>query len=248
MTIDTDNTKRITGAIESKIGEPVQKVDIAGMAKGYKGFYCFDGKRVRIEVDCSQPAGLAEAVFVHEGLHVLLLLEGYPGVTVNSAKAANLEYEAMESIKAAFQSVIDHPEVIRRMASEFDLEMEPYLDMEAQQKQLRLEEYAAKPSTKKDIDYWFCRQQDILWGLDYYNFGKAREESLLKTFSSQFPDACRYCKKLYGQVGQRLSTPHEALSSAKLIRTQIKLYAKKNNASAINNYWDALGIEPYVVT
>lgn len=245
---ETDNTTKIRELLSKYTDKEVVVGDIR-----QSGLTCLAGNyeaddHYGIGLNYSFPSNVLEAAFVHEVQEIILLREGFPLVSIDQMQMSLLseEYkEPLPKLAAFFQSVILHPEVFRRMHSDYQLDMESYLDIEMQQKQARLDRYGKGPFDCTE-DYFLSRQQDILWGLDYFNYGSQRAETLLKAFYNLFPFECHLCERLYEDVVKgSLRTPPETRASAEMIHAAIKEYAEDKDCATINGMWSALYFGQY---
>jgi hypothetical protein len=186
------------------------------------------------------PENIQEANIIHELLHVLLDHEGFPRVEINKNKFRNANPEAkkvLSYLRDHFRSTIDHPQVFNREINEFDIDVCSYFDIQVEQKKHRFER---RVEGKKDKNYYFLRQQDILIGLDYYSFPSKHRRMIQKIFRSLYPETYKYCNTLYKKL--KFNNPNEVYTSAQKIKKDIIRYGRKKGLSKINKLWDAIDI------
>jgi hypothetical protein len=186
-----------------------------------------------------------EATFVHEVLHIILRYEGFPEVIIDQEKANTLPNQfrqVLPKLQSFFSSTIDHPEIFRRMGSEFDLNLHSYYQIQVQQKINRFHK-SLKEESKND-QYYFFRQQDILIGLEYFFYPPNYKERILQVFNELYPDAYASCSSLYEKVKKiGFHTPESAYQSGKMIKAHIIRYGERKGARIFNKMWEALEIK-----
>jgi len=187
-----------------------------------------------------------EETFIHEILHKILHYEGFPVVFINERFArSNLPQNmirALPKLQGYFSSTIDHPEVFRRMETDYTLDLNKYYEIQVNQKLNRFKKIL-KNNNPEDIGYFFYRQQDILIGLDYFLFGNCKEK-IIEVFKQHFPDAYQSCMSLYKKTSKvGFSTPQSAYKSAQLIKKHIINYGERKSIyKEFNDIWKALEI------
>ena len=132
-----------------------------------------------------------EATFIHEILHIILDYEGFPNIIINEDVAKILPSQfarVLPKLQSFFSSTVDHPEIFKRMESDFDLDLSLYYEIQVQQKLNRFYKSLASDS-KTNEQYYFFRQQDILIGLEYFFYPQNHKEKILKVFRESYPDA-----------------------------------------------------------
>jgi len=202
-------------------------------------------ENVIIYLNFSYP-NTCEATFVHEVLHIILRYEGFPEVIIDQEKASVLPIQfrqVLPKLQSFFSSTIDHPEIFRRMESEFDLDLSPYYEIQVQQKINRFHK-GLREELKRDQQYYFFRQQDILIGLEYFFYPPNYKETILQVFNQFYPDAYASCSSLYEKVKKiGFYTPESAYQSEKIIKTHIIRYGERKGVGILNKMWDALEIK-----
>jgi hypothetical protein len=186
-----------------------------------------------------------EATFIHEMLHKILRYEGFPEVIIDQEKANTLHIQYKQflpKLQSLFSSIIDHPEIFRRIESEFDLDLHSYYQIQVQQKINRFHK-SWKEEPKND-QYYFFRQQDILIGLEYFFYPPIYKERILQVFNELSPDAYASCSSLYEKVKKiGFYTPESAHQSGKMIKAHIIRYGERKGARIFNKTWEALEIK-----
>jgi len=149
---------------------------------------------------------------------------------------------ALPKLQGYFSSTIDHPEVFRRMETDYTLDLNKYYEIQVNQKLNRFKKIL-KNNNPEDIGYFFYRQQDILIGLDYFLFGNCKEK-IIEVFKQHFPDAYQSCMSLYKKTSKvGFSTPQSAYKSAQLIKKHIINYGERKSIyKEFNDIWKALEI------
>lgn len=107
----------------------------------------------------------------------------------------HLNFKMLFKLQQQFSSTIEHPEIFRRMISEFDLDVDAYFNAQVRQKLRRFEKSLEK-STRKDGEYHFYRQQDILVGVELFFYPEPYKEEILNTFKEFYPGAFQSCLSL----------------------------------------------------
>jgi len=187
-----------------------------------------------------------EATFVHEVLHIILHYEGFPQVIINQEKANTLPIQlrqGLPKLQSFFSSTLDHPEIFRRMESEFDLDLSSYYQIQVQQKINRFHK-SLKEGAKRSQQYYFFRQQDILIGLEYFFYPPNYKETILQVFNEFHPDAYASCSSLYEKVKKiGFYTRESAYQSGKMIKAHIIRYGERKGVGIFNKMWEALEIK-----
>lgn len=213
-------------------------------ATSYLGVTKEDEKEIFVWLNFTYPDNIIEAIFVHEILHILLKNEGFPEVMINNNTARNLPSEmksGLQKLQPVFSSAITHPEIYHRMYNEFDLNLDPYFEIEVKQKISRFQK--GKEPTIKNGEYYFYRQQDILAGLDYFLYGKDYSNKILDIFKSYHRnayDSCIYLNRRVNRIG--LNNPRAVYKSAQFIKEYMIKYGNKRSIGIYNELWKALDI------
>ena len=196
--------------------------------------------KILIYINYDYPENIQEAVIIHELLHVQIKHEGFPRVVINENKSRNANPEAirvLRYIRDHFNSTIEHPQVFYREINEFDIDVDSYFDVQVERKKHRFER---RTERKKDKNYYFLRQQDILIGIDYYSYPSKHRKMIQKMFRNLYPETYNYCNTLYRKL--KFNNPNEVYTSAQKIKKDIIRYGRKNGLSEINKIWDAMDI------
>lgn len=155
-----------------------------------------------------------EESFVHEILHIILKYEGFPQVYVDERNLDNMSLK----LRNYFSSVLDHPQVFKRMENDFDLDINSYYQLQAKQKIERFKKHDILPNNPQ---YYFLRQQDILICLDcflWYNFGL----EVLEIFKRKYIDAYQSCIALNKKINKiGFSNPKNVLEIFNIIKKHI---------------------------
>lgn len=187
-----------------------------------------------------------EATFTHEILHIILDYEGFPNIIINEDIAKILPSQfarVLPKLQSFFSSTIDHPEIFKRMESDFDLDLSLYYEIQVQQKLNRFYK-SLRNDSKTNEQYYFFRQQDILIGLEYFFYPQNHKEKILKVFGESYPDAYASCSSLYNKVKRvGFNTPKSSYKSAKIIKERIIKYGERKPTGMFNKMWETLEIK-----
>lgn len=184
-----------------------------------------------------------EATFVHELLHIMLDYEGFPNILINESYATtNIPpplWSQLPKLQSYFSSVLEHPEIYRRMRENYDLDMERYFNALLTQKLNRFN----KKKWRNDQEMVFSNQQDILDGLEYFYYSANQSEQILSCFRNNSESSYNSCLRLHEKIEKiGTHTPYSCHKSAKAIKAHIIKYGEKRNLSLLNNMWKALDI------
>jgi hypothetical protein len=248
--IETKNAIKAIDRLRSYTTKPIIQKDIRELASdpvyysasSYLGATLNTPEFIIIYLSDKYP----EASFVHEILHIILDYEGFPNVSINEGFARrNLPSQlinVLPKLQSNLSSTIDHPEVYRRIESDYNLDLEAYYEIEFQQKVNRFNKMIS--ISKSNEQYYFFRQQDILIGLDYFLW-RDHGEKLLKLFRKYYPDAYSSCLSLFKKISKSgFKTPKQSYQSAKAIKMHLINYGKKMLLKKkYNDLWKALEIK-----
>ncbi len=188
-----------------------------------------------------------EAVFLHEILHVILRYQGYPQICINR-DFVKKHYPAqvlssLKNFQIMFASTIEHPEVFRRLEQHFSIDLNKYFDLQVKQQHKRINSKLNKSITANSPPYYLFRQQDILFGLDYFLWGE-RGKELLALINEQYPLTYQSCCSLFDKIKKTgFTTPDAAHQSAQTVKDHLIEFGQINFLSEYyNNIWVALDI------
>lgn len=251
--IETPNTKRLVRLLGRHISKPIQIKNIAEFANipglthiaNYLGAAKEYSNRIEVHLNFSVPDSVREAIFIHEGLHILMRYEGFPGIATRIDSASRLPPSLtphLEKLRDFFSSTIDHLKIYKGMQTEFDLDLILYFQEQVEAKISRFGKFSYKNSSK-DANYYFQIQQDILDGLNYYEFPELSSQNILTVFRETNPDGFASCSALHGKLGKTgCSTPEKMFKCANLIKEQIIKYGQKKNVGVFNLLWQAIHV------
>jgi hypothetical protein len=251
--IQTENTLKVVGMLRKHTGKKVLIKDIKELsddpvfsgAEFYLGATYNGPESIIVYLNLYHP-NTCEATFVHEILHIILEYEGFPEIIINQAIARTLPPQfsrVLPKLQSFFSSTIDHPEIFKRMESEFELNLSPYYEIQVQQKLNRFQK-GLKTESEKNQQYYFFRQQDILIGLEYFFFPKNYKERVLQAFNRFYPDAYASCLSLYKRVRKvGFNSSKSSYQSAKMIKTHIIRYGERKKVGIFNRMWEALEVK-----
>lgn len=186
-----------------------------------------------------------EATFVHEVVHRILNHEGFPGIWINDIYAktnipSNL-WPHLRNLQSRLSSVLQHPEVYRKMRQDYDLDMEHYFESLLKQKVRRF----SRKRGGNEQELIFFNQQDILDGLEYFHYDPDQRKQVQSCFRDSSESAYNSCLQLHAKIEKTgTHTSHSCLKSGKAIKTHIVKYGEKRNLHFLNNMWKALEVRP----
>ncbi|MCL0094401.1 hypothetical protein M1N58_00675 [Dehalococcoidales bacterium] len=156
-------------------------------------------------LNLTKPEDVREAVFVHEVLHIVLHHEGFPGIAIRARFLSPSDAQALEKLRDRFSSTIDHLQVYKRMITEFNLNFDLYFDGLVQAKIRRFGKFSYNTSVK-DAKYYFYVQQDILDGLEYYQYPNLYSQRILAIFKETCPEGFASCLALREKINMLFYT------------------------------------------
>ena len=185
-----------------------------------------------------------ENTFVHELLHKMLKHEGFPEIRIDEVYAdTNIPaplWPSLGNLRSRFGSVLQHPEVYRRMRQDYNLDMEHYFESLLKQKVSRF----SKKRGGNGQELIFCNQQDILDGLEYFYYDPDQRKQVQSCFRDSSESAYNSCLQLHAEIEKTgTHTAHSCLRSGKVIRAHIIKFGEKRNLNVLNNMWKALDIK-----
>jgi hypothetical protein len=240
LMIETENTIKVIKNLRIHTDKSINLKDIKELGVTYLGGAEEDSESINVYLSDK----CQEAVFVHEILHIIMDYEGFPNIFINEVfverNLRDFPSNTFKKIQAYFSSIIDHPEVFRRMESEYNLNIEEYYKIQFEQKERRFKRDKVPPSNGQ---FYFLRQQDILIGLDYFLW-RDYGERLLELFRKYHPDAYSSCLSLFKKVSKLgFRTPEQTYQSAKEIQRHVINYGeRKSLKKRYNDVWKAFEI------
>ncbi|NDK56823.1 hypothetical protein [Pontibacter fetidus] len=210
--------------------------------ESYLGVHYFDGEQHIIGVNSEKPE-TNESTFVHECIHAILDIEGFPKVKIDYKGSEDITINKNCDLLAAFlSSAIQHPEVYRRMDKEFNIDMRNYFQGLLIQKKSRL--------TKKDsvsqggLDAVLSNQQDIIDGFEYFFYSENEQKEILDLFKKVSPSAFDFLQGIRKKSKLDFYSPSKARVSALDFFERIKKYGEKKAGQSLNTmFWDKISIE-----
>lgn len=244
---ETPNTIKAKKLLEEISGYPVVIRTLDELAleynipsiKGYFGVHDFNGRQHTIGVNSNKPE-TNESSFVHECIHGILSVEGFPSVEYQNPTRDVQEERILKMLASYLSSAIQHPEVYRRMTIDFNLNMTEYFQNLMLQKKNRLNK---KPSEyNNEVEKVFSTQQDIIDGHEYFYYESNSKVEILKELLQKSRGAYNF---LLGIQKSKLdfSTPTVCRNSGnKLLDRVIKYGDKRIGNSLSNRFWNNLKI------
>jgi len=248
---ETDNTQLAREHLAKFTDKPIMLTTVQKVAKvsgingveGYLGAAKENDDLILVALNPNKPES-QESTFVHELSHIMLDYEGYPNVRINEQYAmTNLPqhlWTQLPKLQAYFSSVLDHPEIYRRMRESYNLNMEAYFDGLLKQKINRIN----KKKSSNDQELVFSNQQDILDGLEYFYYDVKQRTEILAHFKKKSNSAYNSClglQRVIDKIG--MHNPISCRKSAEIIQDRIVKYGEKRSQKLLNNMWKALEIE-----
>lgn len=248
--IDTENTQKAITTLQKYTSKPIEIKNINELKLQdnpdkpvtYLGATDETDNKIIIWLSDKCP----EETFVHEVIHRILKYEGFPEVFFNedfiNKRIPSNYHKLIPKLGGYLSSTITHPEVFRRMESDYSFDLDKYYKIQLEQKLKRFDKILK--SNTKDKDDIFFIQQEILTGLDYYLWGEENKNILFEIQKENFPSAYHSCLALYKKCNKiGLFTPDAAYKSANIIKKHIITYGERNSIKKeINNLWRALDI------
>jgi hypothetical protein len=223
----------------------VQDIQVMPIPGSYLGGTIQQEDRIEIYCDMSYPESVREAVIVHEILHKILGHEGFPEVLVNETMSGGLlprQKQSVLMLRSRFKSAIDHPEIFRRITSEFELDTSAYFDAQVQQK-IRMFKSGSQSRVKEQQERSFQYQQAIMSGIEFFWYPNAHRHRILSVFRDLHPDPYRSCLSLYEKVKETgFGTPVSCYKSACTVKSHIIEYGESRTIGRLNDIWKALEI------
>lgn len=251
--IGTSNTKKMVSLLERCTKKPIQIRDIAEFANkpglahiaNYLGEVKEYSNRIEVHLNFSKPESVCEAVFVHELLHVMLRYQGFPGIATPMEEQYRLPANLvplLERMRSLFSSTIDHLKIYKVMQAEFNLDSSLYFKDQIDAKLRRFSKFSYK-DTPKNAEYYFHIQQDILDGLNYYEFPESFKQQILTVFMETDSDGLASCSALHRKLNKiGYSTPENMFKCANEVKDWIIKYGEKKSVGVVNLLWQAIHV------
>jgi len=246
LAMDTEDIRRVVAMLRERSDFRGIKIEKAPTNAKYLGRVWPDLlDEIALELNFSFAESVREAVYVHEMLHIVLRYDGFPKVVVNRNVAAKLNpryANKLEGLKQRFESVINHPEIFRRIIHDFNLDIDQYFDAEVSLK-LPLFQQSAGNNVMKNEDYFFRGQQSIMYGIELFSYPEKQKKQVLDRFMASYPEEFDICLALFNKVkGIGFDNPISCCNSALTIRSHIIEYGNDKSIGEINKMWEALDI------
>ncbi|MBI4180473.1 MAG: hypothetical protein HY528_00915 [Chloroflexi bacterium] len=251
--IETESTRKVVHILRRYTDKPIEVKDLAEFVRhpalshmaNYLGSAKEYSNKIEVHLNFTKSEDVREAVFVHELLHIVLKYEGFPGIALRTDMVRFLQpsiAQVLENLRDRFQSTIGHLQVYKREVTDFSLSLDLYFEELVRAKIHRFGQFSYKPHAK-DAEYFFQIQQDILDGLDYYQFPNPYSQKILAIFRETCPEGFAACLALHEKTEKiSYSTPPLAYRCADLVRNQIIKYGYKKNVGTPNQLWSALNV------
>lgn len=230
--IDTANTRKALEALRGFTDrevevKPIKEFRAPGFRQpmSYLGITQLSDDHLRIYLSTEYP----EAILIHEILHIILRYEGFPVVgfdeTCTERRLPQPVRDCLPGLTGRLASTVDHPEIHRRMETDYDLDMDRYYSIHAERETDKIIRESGQ--TLEHDDHVFVCQQNILSCLDFLLWGKPHA-GLLDTLWRHYPEVFNSSQVLWRKVaGTGFSTPSDAFKSANVIKSHVVNYGKR---------------------
>ncbi len=211
--------------------------------KNYFGISSDKGENIEIWLSENFP----EQVLVHELLHILLRLEGFPEIYRNEnyirETVGTSNINLIDNIQSILSSTIDHQIIYTRMKDNEKLEPESYIQALIEMKFKRLHKTEQGSKKYRNIEI-FYRQQDLFVLFDLHIFGELSKKLQIE-YSKMHPELVSFFNTLNTSVQKiGFDSPIQAKKSADYIITSIIRFGDVNNLDRrINNLWRCLFVK-----
>ncbi|MFC1990888.1 hypothetical protein ACFLU9_01900 [Chloroflexota bacterium] len=250
---DKPNVKKVVSLLKRHCNKPIQIKNIEEFAQkpgtsyiaNYLGTVKEYSERIEVHLNYSVAENVREAILVHELLHILMRHRGFPGIATRaeeSSRILQLLAPQLEKLRYFFSSTVDHLYIYKIMQTDFNLDLAPYYEAHIKAKTTRFSRFSFKDSPK-NAEYYFQVQQDILEGLEYYEYPNPYRQNILQLFKETDPDGFASCSALYSKLRKMgFSTPENMYRCANLIKIQIIKYGEKKSVGEFNLLWNAINV------
>jgi hypothetical protein len=244
----TDNTKIALADLKSKAKKEIIFFSNKEFEKHFKtiingngAHYYFENKHY-IAVDENLPIELAECTFVHECLHAILRTERYPcAYIIDKGDMNPAMRNSLANISGFVTDAIHHPEIYRRMSTNYSLDIKGYFDKVVEAKVVRLKNM--QKNIGNDIENIYLSQQIFINAIEYFFYPPKQKVIIFNELKNTFPDNYQ---SLINIKNNKLNfyTSKDAASSIEFILEKIKKYAASRNAEILNKQvWDRIVIK-----
>lgn len=236
--IDTDNTKLATKNLSNYtdkpiIVKPLSKITHIKNIEGYLGIGQERDDSILIGLNSNKPKTW-ENSFVHEALHIILRYENFPIVYIDKdflhKNIPGPLHAIIGKIFSYYSSAIEHPEIYKRMKSEYDLEMDLYFKDLYEQKNKRFN--IKLPDQKQDKIFYI--QQNILDGIEYFYYEEPYKHKIINKFKYVDYSGWKSCKRLHKKIKKTgIHSPENVLKSSKIIKKHIIKYGQEKGLNKL---------------
>jgi hypothetical protein len=246
--ISTTNTKIALTDLKNKTNKEVVLLSNDEFEKLFKikinasgAHYFFEGKHY-ITIDKKLPIELGECTFVHECLHAILRTEGYPCAYIIDKGDMNANMRnSLTNISGFVTDAIHHPEIYRRMSTNYNLDIKNYFDKVVEAKVLRLKNM--QKSISNDIEYIYSSQQNFIDAVEYFFYPTIQKEIIFNELKNNFIDNFQSINNIK-ESKLNFNSPKDAILSIDFILEKIKKYAVSRDADILNKQvWNRIVIK-----
>jgi hypothetical protein len=243
--ISTKNTEKALAELRSKTTNKVLTMSLAELHQNFNckvdgtGVHFFHDKTHHIAVDAELPLHLAECTFVHECLHAILRVEGFPCAESDDQDITSENHlRSLSNITGNVTNAMHHPEIYKRMAADFQLRMDDYFGNVVKAKKNRFRKL--RSNCQGGIEEIYLSQQNFLDAVEYFFYPPLFRDEIFSEFNSLFPENCSFMKAIRDK-DLRYGSFKEAKASMESMLDRIRRYASKRGAEALNDQvWDRI--------
>ena len=246
--IKTENTQKALNTLRK-----VTKNEVLFLSKGQfeekfktkldgNGVHYFFDEKHHICIDENISESEKECTYVHECLHAILRLEGYPCCYLEGRRDFRVEEKnSLLRITGSITDAIHHPTIYERMTKDFDLDMDLYFRNLLIKKIERLE--LMKTDHKDDLSVVYISQQNFIDAVEYFFYPNEVQSKLFEQVKKMLPDNYGFLKGIKPKK-LRFDNPENSKSTINDILERIKRYGQKRDAEILNErVWNLMIIK-----
>lgn len=182
-----------------------------------------------------------ECTYVHECLHALLRIEGYPCCYLEGRRVfRDKEKNSLLHIAGSITDAMHHPQIYQRMKKDFDLNLELYFKNLLIAKIDRLE---SMPRSEDNFSAVYRSQQNFIDAIEYFYYPLDIKSKIFEKIKEILPDNYNFLINLKPKK-IKFDTPKNSKSTMDDLLNRIKAYGKKRNAEILNErVWNLMIIK-----
>jgi hypothetical protein len=246
--IETENTQKAISSLRKVTTNEILflskaqfeekfKTKLSGNGAHYylddKHYICIDNTRSHSEQECT---------YVHECLHAILRIEGYPCCYLEGIREfRDEEKKSLMNISGRITDALHHPEIYQRMTNDYNLNMGIYFENLLTTKIDRLEK--VKREGLDNISIVYMNQQNFIDAIEYFFYPKEVKFKIFQKIKEILPDNYSFLKGIKPKK-LRFETPENSKSTINDFLKRIKKYGQKRNAEMLNEaVWNLMLIK-----